>query len=97
MALTCKLTTPELQERKRSVISKLKALMLAKTETASGFSYRFHGDDETLDLLNNFIKTERMCCDFFTFKLIVTAEGMAEMELSGPIGTKDFIVSELQF
>jgi hypothetical protein len=97
MALTCKLTTPELQQRKRTVIQALKGLVIGKTETAKGFKYRFDGSDETLDLLNSFIKTERLCCDFFTFELMVSSDGFAELELGGPEGTKDFIRHELEF
>ena len=90
--LTCKLTTPELQDRKRTVIAELKNLVLDQTETQTGFKYKFEGSDKVLDLLTNFIKTERLCCDFFVFTL--TASSDAEftwLELSGPEGTKDFI------
>ena len=94
--LTCKLTTPELQERKRTVIAELKNLVLDQTETETGIKYKFDGSDKVLDVLNNFIKTERLCCDFFIF--ILTASSNAEyawLELSGPEGTKEFIKQEI--
>ena len=50
---------------------------------------------EMLDVLNDFIKTERMCCDFFTFQITVDGE-YAWLELSGPVGTKQFIQDELE-
>src|SRR5690349_8269160 len=87
---TCKLTTKELQERKKTIVANLKNLMLGKVETNNGFKYKFDGSDKMLDLLNDFIKTERMCCDFFTFQITVE-ENIAWLELSGPTGTKDFI------
>lgn len=93
--LACKLTSKELQERKKTVVSTLKKLLLEKTETDNGFRYKFEGSDTNLDLLNDFIKTERMCCDFFTFQLTID-EGIAWLELSGPVGTKDFIKDELE-
>lgn len=95
MALNCKLTTPELQERKRTVIASLKDRILSRRETSSGFRFRFRGDDDTLDLLNAFIKTERQCCDFFNFDLLITSDGFAELELSGPEGAKTFIADEM--
>lgn len=96
--LTCKLTTPELQQRKRTVIAELKGLLKEKVETDSGFRYRFDGSDATLDLLNGFIKTERLCCDFFVFTLIVSNDNQSTwLELSGPEGTKDFIRHEIEF
>lgn len=96
--LFCKLNTPELQQRKRTVIAELKNLVLAKAETPAGFKYKFDGSDKILDLLNNFIKTERMCCDFFIFNLSVGDDkGFTWLELSGPEGTKEFIRKEIDF
>ncbi len=96
--LVCKLTTPELQERKRTVIAELKATMLERKETESGVCYKFDGSDKMVDLLTSFIKTERLCCDFFTFNLSISDEkSFVWLELSGPEGTKDFIKSEVGF
>jgi len=98
VSLTCKLTTPELQERKKTVIAEVKKLVVQRVETANGVRYSFNDSDSTIDLLTNFIKTERLCCSFFEFNLIVgQAEGFVSLELSGPEGTKDFIESEFGF
>lgn len=96
--LSCKLTTPELQQRKKTVIAALKHQVLEKVETDKGYKYKFEGSDKMLDLLNSFIKTERLCCDFFVFS--ITTSGDAKftwLELSGPEGTKDFINQEIDF
>ena len=96
--LGCKLTTSELQQRKKTVVAELKNLVLEKIETAKGFKYKFEGSDKMLDLLNNFIKTERLCCDFFIFNLTASSDqNFAWLELSGPDGTKDFIKHEIEF
>lgn len=96
--LSCKLTTPELQQRKKTVIAELKNQVLEKTETDKGFKYKFNGSDKMLDLLNNFIKTERLCCSFFVFTLTASSDNsFAWLELSGPEGTKDFIKHEIEF
>lgn len=94
--LACKLTTAELQQRKKTVVAALKRLLLEKTEIENGFRYKFDSSDANLDLLNDFIKTERMCCDFFKFQLTIE-EGIAWLVLSGPAGTKEFIKAELEF
>jgi hypothetical protein len=97
-APTCKLTTPELQERKKTVIAELKSLVVERKETATGVQYKFDGSDKMIDLLTSFIKTERLCCDFFTFDLSVgSEEKFIWLELSGPEGTKDFIETEIGF
>ena len=97
-AVVCKLTTPELQERKRTVIAELKALVLERQEFENGVRYKFAGSDKNVDLISSFIKTERMCCSFFTFKFTVAdEENYGWLELSGPEGTKQFISEEVGF
>lgn len=98
MKLACKLTTPELQERKRTVVAELKQLLLEKTELTNGYRYRFEGSDVLVDLLTAFIKTERMCCPFFVFTLTVAGEGgSALLDLTGEEGVKEFIDQEIEF
>jgi hypothetical protein len=98
MNVACRLTTPELQERKKTIIAEIKKLVIDRVETAEGRRYTFKDTDDVIDLLANFIKTERLCCPFFVFNLIVgEREGIATLELSGPQGTKDFIDTEIDF
>ena len=92
--VSCKLTTPELQKRKATVIAELKALVLEKNELTNGYSYKFEGSDRNLDKLNEFIKTERMCCDFFVFQLTVE-ENTVVLHVTGPTGTKEFLKEEV--
>lgn len=94
--MSCKLTPPELQERKATILASLKKQMLEKKELPSGYAYRFEGSDKMVDELTDFIKTERECCDFFTFNLSVSGDkSEAWMELKGPEGAKEFIKAEL--
>ena len=94
--LSCKLTTPELRERKATVIASLKKQVIEKKELKNGYAYKFTGSDSTVDELANFIKTERQCCDFFTFNISVSGDkSEAWLQITGPKGTKDFIKDEL--
>ncbi len=96
--LTCKLSTPELQQRKKTVIAELKSMVIEKNETKDGIRYKFEGSDKILDRLNEFIKTERLCCDFFVFTLTAASDSKYTwLELSGPEGVKDFIKYEIDF
>jgi hypothetical protein len=92
--VTCKLTTPELQKRKATVIAELKTLVVSRKELSDGYSFEFNGSDEILDKLNTFIKTERMCCDFFTFQLTVEGE-KAILNITGGEGAKAFLKEEV--
>lgn len=95
--LTCKLTTPELQRRKATILRGLREQLLEYHELPSGFAYRFSGSDSMIDELAAFIKTERECCPFLKFSLIIDGEcTSAWLELTGPDGAKEFIRTELQ-
>lgn len=94
--MSCKLTTPELRERKETVIESLKQKIVGKKELKDGFAFKFQGTDDVLDELIEFIKTERECCDFFTFAISVSGDkSEAWLELTGADGAKDFITAEL--
>ena len=94
--LACKLTTPELQKRKETVIASLKKQMIDRKELKDGYAFKFPGTDKVLDELTEFIKTERECCDFFIFNLSVSGDkSEAWLELTGAVGVKDFVTAEL--
>lgn len=94
--LSCKLTTPELRQRKETVIASLKAKVVSKKALKNGYVYAFAGTDEVVDELISFIKTERQCCDFFVFNLSISGDkSEARMEITGPKGAKEFIDTEL--
>jgi hypothetical protein len=95
-ALTCKLTNPELQKRRTTVIRDLKALVLTRQKLDLGLQFTFPGNDEVLDQLISFIKSERGCCDFLSFRLSLTGE-RAVLELTGPEGTPEFLEQEIGF
>lgn len=95
--LSCKLTTPELQQRKTTVLASLRKQLIEKKELSNGYAFKFPGTDSMLNELTEFIKTERACCDFFTFNLSISGdESEAWLELTGVGGVKDFIKTELE-
>lgn len=93
--LACKLTSPELRKRKEEVIAVLKQKVLERKELADGYNYSFDGSDDMLDTIASFIKSERLCCPFFEFKMVVSPNNAISLEISGPEGVKEFIVNEL--
>lgn len=98
MEIACRLTAPELRERKETIIASLKKQILEKKELQNGYAFRFAGTDQAIDELAEFIKTERECCSFFTFRLIVSGnKSETWLELTGPAGVKDMITTEIGF
>lgn len=95
-SLACKLTSPELQKRRKTVLLSLKNQMSEKKELPDGYAFKFPGTDKIVDELAEFIKTERQCCDFFNFGLLISGDkSEAWLELTGAEGSKDFIETEL--
>ena len=43
-----------------------------------------------------FIKTERLCCDFFSFDLIISDNNLS-LSITGPEGAQEFIKTEMDF
>jgi hypothetical protein len=95
--LACKLTTPELQKRKETVLASLRKQVIKKKELKNGYAFTFKGTDAMIDELTEFVKTERMCCDFFTFNISVKGDqSETVLEITGVEGAKEFITSELE-
>ena len=94
--LTCKLTSPELQKRRSTVIAELKTLIQSREILTDGLAFTFPSDDDVLDKLIAFIKSERLCCEFFSYRLIIDA-GHATLEITGPEGTIEFLEHEVGF
>lgn len=95
--MTCKLTSPELHKRKETVLADLRKQVIEKKELDNGYAFKFKGSDAMIDQLNEFIKTERQCCDFFTFHLSIAGDqSEVWLELTGAKGVKDFIKTELE-
>jgi hypothetical protein len=94
--MACKMTTEALRKRKETVLLSLKNKITGKKELENGYAFKFSGSDATIDELIEFIKTERECCDFFTFNLSISGnKSEAWLELTGAKGAKGFICSEL--
>jgi len=83
----------ELQERRRSVFSKIRGAVSEVTELKDGFRYQFASDGELIPELANLIQLEHQCCPFLTFRLTVEpSDGSVLLDMTGPDGTKEFLV-----
>ena len=94
--LKCKMTTEELQKRRETVLASLKKKVVKKYEIENGYSFQLPGDNATLRELEEFIKTEKECCDFLKIDYAVRGDqNMSMLYIEGPEGVKDFINAEL--
>jgi hypothetical protein len=81
--------------RKSEIGARLAAARLGAQELRDGYAFRFPGDTATLQALNEWIVTERVCCPFFDFDLRLAREdGAVTLRLTGRKGTKAFIKAD---
>lgn len=96
-AISCKLTTPELQQRQATILLSLRNQVIEKKELENGYAFKFPGSDTMIDELTAFVKTERLCCDFLKYNFLVTGDTTSLwFEITGPKGAKEFIGTELE-
>jgi len=94
--ITCKLTAPEMQKRRAEVLASMKNKILERKELKDGYKFKFVNTDSVLDEIMSFVKSERLCCDFFTFSILVSDDdGYTWLSITGPKGAKEFIELEM--
>jgi hypothetical protein len=65
-------------------------------ELADGYSFSFPGNAEWANKLVGFVNSERVCCPFFAFELVVAPDlGPILLRVRGAEGEKKFIEEEL--
>ena len=94
LPIACNLTAPELQERRRTVLEKVRRAVVEVRELENGYAYSFSSEGDWLRELAGVIDLERQCCPFLRFRLTVEADGgPLWLEMTGPEGTKELLVN----
>ena len=97
LPVACSLTDAELQRRRETVLEKVRRAVVGTRELDDGYAYRLPANEEWLTTLVNLVNLERQCCPFLRFNIIVEpGDGPLWLELTGPPGTKEFLVSTLR-
>ena len=91
-ALTCSLTSEELQHRLTLLRAEIFPNLKEKVELENGFIYYFEDKDELVFKILEFIGKEKQCCPFFKFDLSILPfkKGVA-LQISGSKEVKDFL------
>lgn len=94
LPVACSLTEPELRERRGGVLQKFRDSVAEVRETGEGYAYRLPSDGAWLLEVATLVDLERRCCPFLRFQITVEpGGGPIWLELSGPQGTKDFLLA----
>jgi len=90
LPIACTLTSAALQERRRTVLQKVRSAVVETVELENGYAYSIPG--EWFEEVAKLIDLERQCCPFLTFTMTVAGNnGPIRLELTGPEGTKEFL------
>jgi hypothetical protein len=94
LPIACSLTSAELQERRSTLLQKVRTAVVEVKELDDGYAYSFPSADEWLYELAGLVDLERQCCPFLRFRITVEKNGgPLLLEMTGPEGTKEFLVS----
>ena len=96
LPIACSLTSPELRKRRDQVLEILRRHCHEQRPLPNGYHLQFSGQDAVLVELASLIEVERECCPFLNFQLVVEPDhGPVHLELTGPVGTREFLEAEL--
>ena len=92
LPVACSLMDSELQERRRTVLQKVRSVVSEVEEIENGFRYRFPSNGAWITELANLVELEHQCCPFLKFTITVEpGDGPVWLEMTGPQGTKEFL------
>ncbi len=94
-ALSCSLTSAELQDRIALLRTEIFPNLTKKVELEEGYIYYFADEGDLAIKILEFIGKEKQCCPFFKFDFsILPFENGLALQISGSTGVKEFLSSK---
>src|SRR5262247_2290093 len=92
LPVACELTPAEMTARRDTLLPSLLAQAAERMPLPNGFRWRFAASGEFLAAAAATMNTERQCCRFLRFVLIIEPDGgPIWLEITGPQGTAEFL------
>ena len=96
LPIVCTLSPEAVRTRRQGLLSDLLRRAEGHEESTDGLRLRFLPSAETLTAIVDAVEAERHCCRFLRFGITVEPDGgPVFLELNGPPGTREFVVSLL--
>jgi hypothetical protein len=96
LPVACALTERELAERRAGLFAELRPFRQEARWLADGVALDYAAEPGVIAALGRVIELEHQCCPFLRFRLSVDAGGgRVSLELTGPDGTREFLVRAL--
>jgi hypothetical protein len=97
LPIVCTLTPDALRARREGLLTELQRLSTGHELLPEGLRLRFAPSGETLAAIARAVEAERHCCRFLRFTVTVEPdEGPLTLDLTGPQGTREFVVALLE-
>ena len=96
LPIACTFTEAEMPEPHRMTLDSVRGAALDVTSLPLGYAYRFEPDTEAISQVSRLVDSERQCCPFLMFKIVIEAEDQPLcIEIAGPPETKAIIADFL--
>ena len=97
LPIVCTLTPDALRARREGLLADLLRRSTSHELLPEGLRLRFPSSAETFVSITRAVEAERHCCRFLRFMITVEPdEGPLTLELTGPQGTREFVVALLE-
>jgi hypothetical protein len=97
LPIACTLTPEALRTRREGLLIDLVRRTVRRDELSNGLRLEFAPSAATLDLIARAVEAERHCCRFLRFGVTVESDGGPMfLDLTGPLGTRDFITALIE-
>lgn len=97
LPIACTLTPPDFAAKREWLLPGLLAEASGREPIPGGFRWQFRPRPNLVQEAGSVIETEHQCCRFLRFRLLIEpGDGPVSLEVTGPIGTEDFLLSLLE-
>jgi hypothetical protein len=94
LPVACTLSPAALKVRRENLLNALAQRATERRELPNGCRFRFTAEGEILLDIVRVVDAERQCCRFLQFTVTVEPdEGPITLDLTGPAGTRDFLMA----
>jgi len=96
LPVVCTLSPEALSARRQGLLTELVRLAESHEELDNGVRMAFAATDDALTRVVQTVAAERRCCEFLRFQITLEpAGGPLTLELTGPAGTREFLMALL--
>ena len=97
LPIVCTLTPDALRARREGLLAELLRRSTGRELLPEGLRLRFASSADSLASIARVVEAERHCCRFLRFTITVEPdEGPLTLDLTGPPGTREFVVALLE-